>query len=490
MKKSILGILIIMESLFLGLTTIVSLAYGEEDWYKYLVVALSAATFGTVCKRIGERDGDHHMTRADSFLVVVMSWILFSVIGMVPYVWICGMDAASAFFETMSGFTTTGATCFSDIDAQPRALLLWRSVTQWIGGLGIVVFSFALIPVYELKNSNVYSAEVTGLGVDKLRPKIGATARRMLMAYLLLTTACAMFYWIGPMDFYDSVCHALTTIATGGFSTHTASMAHFHSAYIEYVACAFMIFSSINFSLYYYLSIRRVGVMVRNEELRTFFGIVFVSVAVFTALFFLACPSDIPSDTLPHGAEETFRTSLFHVSTIISSTGFAAQKCDYVAWGPTFWMPTLVIMAIGACAGGTAGGIKVIRIIIAVKSVLNELIVQLHPRAVLGVRVSGQIVPADKVRKTLAFIVIYVFLVTLAMLLYRLIGEDADTALGSSISMLSNTGPGMGTTGPTGNFSSVPTAGKYMLSLYMLIGRLEIFTVLFLLLPQYWKDRK
>lgn len=153
-------------------------------------------------------------------------------------------------------------------------------------------------------------------------------------------------------------------------------------------------------------------------------------------------------------------------------------------------MPTLVIMAIGACAGGTAGGIKVIRIIIAVKSVLNELIVQLHPRAVLGVRVSGQIVPADKVRKTLAFIVIYVFLVTLAMLLYRLIGEDADTALGSSISMLSNTGPGMGTTGPTGNFSSVPTAGKYMLSLYMLIGRLEIFTVLFLLLPQYWKDRK
>lgn len=490
MKKSIFGILILMESFFLGISSIVSLIYNENHWRTFLFTALGTAVLGAFYKWLGDNEKTPHMTRADSFLVVALSWVVFSLIGMIPYILIANMDLASAFFETMSGFTTTGATCIPDIDPLPKSLLFWRSITQWIGGLGIVVFSFALIPVYELKNSNIYSAEVTGLSLDKLRPKIGATARRMLIIYLLLTSLCALLYWLGPMSFYDAVCHSFTTIATGGFSTHSASIGYFNSSYLEYVATAFMLLSSVNFSLYYYLSIRRGKVLFTNEEFQVFFKIVGIATLGFMLLF---CFAPIPwqaAETLPKGFEETFRSSIFHVSSIITSTGFAAQKFDYVAWGPSFWMPTVCIMAIGACAGSTAGGIKIIRVLICAKSLLNELILQLHPRAVMGVRISGQIVPQDKVRRALAFIFIYIILVVIAMICYSLLGADVDTALGSSISMLSNVGPGTGSTGPASSFANVPDTGKYLMSFYMLVGRLEIFTVLFLFMPQYWKERR
>ena len=490
MKKGILGILIIMESLFLLLSMAVALFYGEDGWLSFLLTALGTIGLGAFCIFLSRKGENKRMRRADNFLIVALSWIVFSVIGMVPYLCLTDMNVPTAFFETMSGFTTTGATCINEIDSLPKALLFWRAITQWIGGLGIVVFSFALIPVYEMKNSNLYSAEITGLGLDKLRPKIGATARRVLLIYLVLTSACAFLYWLGPMNLYDAVCHSFTTIATGGFSTHSASIAYFHSSYIEYVACLFMIVSSINFSLYYYMSIHRSRVLFKNEEVRVFLGYIAAAVVGFMLLFYFAPVPESALATLPEGFEETFRSALFHVSSVATSTGFSAQKFDYVAWGASFWMPTVIIMAIGSCAGSTAGGIKVIRIIICAKSVFNELILMLHPRAVLGVRVGKQIVPEHKVRQALSFIFIYILLVVIAMTCYSLLGADVDTALGSSISMLSNVGPATGATGPASTFANVPAAGKWLMSAYMLIGRLEIFTVLFLFMPNYWKDRK
>lgn len=479
-----------MEGLFLTLALCVSLIYGEDDWFSFLVTAGVSFLIGGICKWFGQhKSSQERLSRSGSFLVVALSWVVFSLIGMIPFIMYMKLDIASAFFETISGFTTTGATCITDIDALPHGLLFWRSITQWMGGLGIVVFSFALIPVYELRNSNVFSAEVTGLGLDKLRPKIGATARRLLIIYLVLTSACTFMYWIGPMNFYDAVCHAFTTIATGGFSTHSASLAYFHSSYLEYVASFFMLISSVNFSLYYYLSIKRSRALFNNEEFHAFFAIVGASIVLFILFFYFAPVPNEAYDKLPHGVEETFRSALFHVSTVITSTGFSAQKFDYVAWGPSFWMPTVVIMAIGACAGSTAGGIKIIRILICAKSVINEFILQLHPRAVVGVRVSGQIVPQDKVRRALSFIFLYIILVVIAMTCYSLLGSDVDTALGSSISMLSNVGPGTGSTGPASNFSRVPDAGKWLMSFYMLVGRLEIFTILFIFMPSYWKEK-
>ncbi len=490
MKKGIFGILIIMESFFLLLSMCVAILNDEADWLCFLLTALGATAVGALCIFLSRREEHRRMRRADNFLVVSLSWILFSIVGMVPFLCLTDLDVAGAFFETMSGFTTTGATCINDIDALPKGLLFWRSITQWIGGLGIVVFSFALIPVYEMKSSNLYSAEVTGLGLDKLRPKIGATARRVLLIYLTLTSACAFFYWLGPMNLYDAVCHAFTTIATGGFSTHSQSMAYFHSSYIEYVASLFMVVSSVNFSLYYYMTIRRSRVLFQNEEVRVFVSYIALSVVIFMLLFYFAPVPESAHKSLPHGFEETFRSALFHVSSVATSTGFSAQKFDYVAWGASFWMPTVVIMAIGSCAGSTAGGIKVIRIIICAKSAFNELIQMLHPRAVLGVRVNKQIVSDQKVRQALAFIFIYILLVVIAMTCYSLLGADVDTALGSSISMLSNVGPATGATGPASTFAHVPASGKWLMSAYMLLGRLEIFTVLFLFMPGYWKDRK
>ena len=482
--------LIIMEGFFLLLSMVVALLNGEEAWVSFLLTVLGAIAVGALCVFISRRGEQKRMRRADNFLIVSLSWIIFSIVGMVPYLCQTDMDVASAFFETMSGFTTTGATCINEIDVLPKSLLFWRALTQWIGGLGIVVFSFALIPVYEMKNSNIYSAEVTGLGLDKLRPKIGATARRVLLIYLILTSACAFCYWIGPMNLYDAVCHAFTTIATGGFSTHSESIAYFHSSYIEYIASLFMVVSSINFSLYYYMTIRRNRVLFQNEEVRVFLSYISIAVVIFMLLFYFAPVPESAEDLLPKGFEETFRSALFHVSSVATSTGFSAQKFDYVAWGASFWMPTVVIMAIGSCAGSTAGGIKVIRIIICAKSAFNELIQMLHPRAVLGVRVNKQIVPDHKVRQALIFVFIYFLLVVIAMTCYSLLGADVDTALGSSISMLSNVGPATGATGPASTFANVPAPGKWLMSAYMLIGRLEIFTVLFLLMPNYWKDRK
>lgn len=490
MKKGIFGILVNMESIFLLFAMLVAIFYGEDSWLCFLLTALGTFAVGSFCIYLSRKEINKRMNRADNFLIVALSWIVFSAVGMVPYLCLADMDVASAFFETMSGFTTTGATCINDIESLPKSLLFWRALTQWIGGLGIVVFSFALIPVYEMKNSNIYSAEVTGLGLDKLRPKIGSTARRVLLIYLVLTGACAFFYWLGPMNLYDAVCHAFSTIATGGFSTHSKSIAYFQSSYLEYVASVFMIVSSLNFSLYYYMSIRRSRVLFQNEEVRVFLAYIAVAVVGFVLLFYFSPVPASAEPFMPKGFEETFRSALFHVSSIATSTGLAAQKFDYVAWGASFWMPTVVIMAIGACAGSTAGGIKIIRIIICAKSVFNELVLMLHPRAVLGVRIGKQIVPDNKVRQALAFIFIYILLVVIAMTCYSLLGADVDTALGGSISMLSNVGPGTGIAGPAGTFAVVPPAGKWLMSAYMLIGRLEIFTVLFLFMPTYWKDRK
>ena len=423
-----------MEGVFLLLTMIVSLIYEESDWWAYLLSASISFVIGRICIWLSRRDKDNRsFTRADSFMIVTLSWVIFSVIGMIPFILIEKMDLASAFFETMSGFTTTGATVITDIDSMTHALRFWRSLTQWMGGLGIVVFSFALIPVSEMKNNNIFSAEVTGIGLDKIRPKIGSTARRLLIIYLILTLICTGLYYVGPMNIYDAVCHSLSTIATGGFSTHSESSAYFHSTYIEYIWAVFMILSSINFSLFYYASMRKWHVLKQNEEVKVFLTVVLCMTGFF---FFLFC------------------------------------------------------FAVGACAGSTAGGMKIIRAIICAKSVRNEFIRQMHPNAVLGVRINGNIISDSRVKHSLGFLFLYIAMVVIGMTILTYIGLDVDTGLGACISSLSNVGPGTGECGPSGTFAHVPALGKWLLSFYMLVGRLEIYTVLFLFMPIFFKGTK
>lgn len=494
MKKKIFGILLQLESLFLILTAFVALFFGDKDWHVFLYSAALSFTIGAITislskwelKRKGI-DRYRYLSLSDSFMIVALTWILFSLIGMVPFIRLEGMSVADAFFETMSGFTTTGASLISDIDGLGAGLKFWRSITQWMGGLGIVVFTFALVPSGEMRNNNIFSAETTGISLDKFSPKIGSTARRLLIIYFILTVTCSVCYYIGPMDAFDSMCHALTTISTGGFSTHSASIAYFNSPYIEYVASVFMILSSLNFGLYYYAFIHRWYVIKTNEEMNVFLQVVALFVVMFVVMFQFATRNPESAHTLPVGLEEEFRCALFHVSTIISTTGFAASKFDYVSWGDTYLMPTLFIMILGGCAGSTSGGTKVVRMIVCLKALRNEFMKQIHPRAMLSVNLGGRVVSDERVKRTLAFLLIYVILVLLGISILSFLGMDIVTALGSCITALSNVGPGAGLTGPASNFAYIQDAGKWLLSFYMLVGRLEIFTVLMLFTPGFYK---
>lgn len=483
-----------LESLFLILTSLVSLFYKEKDWWVFLTCAILSFSIGAVTISVSKWqdkfygvNNQRYLSRADSFMVVALTWVLFSVLGMIPFMWLEGLGPTDAFFETMSGFTTTGASVITDVDGMSHGLKFWRSITQWMGGLGIVVFTFALVPTGEMRNNNIFSAETTGISLDKFSPKIGSTARRLLAIYLILTGACATCYYLGPMDAFDAICHSFTTIATGGFSTHTASIAHFNSAYIEYVCAVFMLLSSLNFGMYYYAFIRRWDIIKHNEELNIFLKLVLGGVIVFMLLFNLSNYTMDNILSLPIGIEEVFRTALFHVATIISSTGFAATKYDYMAWGDVYLMPTLLLMIIGACAGSTSGGIKVVRFIVGMKAINNEFIKQLHPRAVLGVSLGGRVISDERVKRTLSFIIIYMALVIVGITVMSYFGMDNVTGFGSCISALSNIGPGAGLTGPAYNYADIHPVAKWLMSFYMLVGRLEIYTVLFLFMPSLYK---
>ena len=437
--------------------------------------------------RHASEDQSKYFSRADSFMVVTLTWVLFSLIGMIPYMMLAGMNIEDAMFEAMSGFTTTGASVISDIDGLSHGLKFWRCITQWMGGLGIVVFTFALVPTGEMRNNKIFSAETSGIGMDKLSPKIATTARRLMMIYLVLTIVCALFYYAGPMNAFDAICHSFTTTATGGFSTRTASIAYYNSPYIEYVAAVFMFLSSLNFGIFYYAIIRRWDIIRSNEELNAFVKIVLTAVVVFVLLYNFASHAPESLHTLPMGLEEQFRSALFHVTSIISSTGYAAMKFDYVSWGDVYLIPTIMLMIIGSCAGSTAGGIKVVRFVVALKAIRNEFIKQLHPRAVLSVSLGGRVMENERVRRTLCYFVIYAIMIMLAISVMTLLGMDFTTAFGSSISALSNIGPGAGLTGPASNYSMVHPAIKWLMSFYMLVGRLEIYTVLFLFMPSFYK---
>lgn len=492
MKKHVFGILLQLESLFLILTALISLLYKEKDWWVFMSCAIISFFIGAVCISISKwqakRNGEKKLlSRADSFMVVALSWVLFTLIGMLPFMKLEGMGVTDAFFETMSGFSTTGASVISDIDGIGYGLKFWRSIIQWMGGLGIVVFTFALVPTGEMRNNNIFSAEATGISLDKFSPKIGSTARRLLAIYLILTGACALCYYLGPMNAFDSICHSLTTIATGGFSTHTASIGYFNSPYIEYVCSVFMLLSSLNFGMYYYAFIKRWDIIRNNEELNVFCKVVMIGVVVFMLLFNFSSYTLDNITSLPIEFEEQFRSALFHVSTIISSSGFAATKFDYVAWGDAYIMPTILLMIIGSCAGSTSGGIKVVRFVVAVKSIRNEFLKQLHPRAILGVTLGGRVLSDERVKRTLSFIIIYMALVIIGITIMSYFGMNTITSFGSCVSALSNIGPGAGMTGPANNYAEIHSVAKWLMSFYMLVGRLEIYTVLFLLMPSLYK---
>ena len=468
---------------------------GETGTNAFLLTAALTGAIGLLLYNIGHNNHDPLQIK-DSFLVVALAWVLFSAFGMLPFL-ICGTvdNVTDAFFETMSGFSTTGATILDNIDHQPHAILFWRSLMQWLGGLGIVVFTLAFIPSVAKgsKKMSLFAAEAPGLSVEKLAPTMGATSRLLWIIYIALTLLCAIAYHIGPMDRFDAVCHALTTIATGGFSTHQASIGHFQSGYVEYVCVFFMLLSGINFAMYYFLFNRRFDVIRRNEELRWYMIAILGFTLLFMARFYFAPRYSISTESQlashPQTWTDRIRTSLFHVTALLSNTGFQGSNYDYDLWGRLFLIPTVLMMVVGGCAGSTSGGIKMVRVMVLfkyIKKTINEL---MHSSSMYTIKISGQTVEEVSVRRVLSFFSLVILLFVVNVVLLTAVGMKFEDAMVSFLTCFSNYGPGSGITGPSGTFDNIPDFAKWLLSFDMLVGRLEIFTILLLFSPSFWRTK-
>lgn len=505
MKARVLGLFLLFEALFMLVASLVALFYfyrcGDGDvlalTVSTIITAISGFIFisaGRKSGNKGKRDIDNFEVK-DSFIIVTLTWIFFALFGMLPFLLNGTVKTVTdGFFEAMSGFTTTGSTLLNNIDEQPHGILFWRSIMQWLGGLGIIVLFLAVMPSLN-RNSNktmMFSAEMSGIGVRKLHPKMVVTARKLLGIYIILTILCGFMYWLGPMNTFDAVCHALTTMSSGGFSTHQASISYFNSPYIEYVASVFMFASGVNFSLYYFLFTGQGKEFRENEELHWYIGAVVLMTSIIIALFYFAPEVDTiltQEDSYPVGFENRFRTALFHVTSIITSTCFQATNFDYDLWGGLFLIPTFIMMASGASAGSTSGGIKIIRELIAIKSINNIFRRLLHPNALFSVKVSHEVIDDEKTRRVINFLIIFMLLYILGVLLLIISGSNLQESMFNCVSALGNSGPGIGSTGPSASFSELSNMGKWTMSFLMLIGRLEIYTVLVSILVMFRGNR-
>lgn len=473
----IIGILLLLETVMFLCCSGVSYYYGEGDLPAFWKAGAITAGIGLFLAAFG-RGGDRQLTRRDGYVLVSFAWVAFSLFGMLPF-YIGGYipNVTDAFFETMSGFSSTGATILNNIESLPHGILFWRSMTQWIGGLGIIMFTIAILPIFGVSGLQVFAAEASGPTHDKVHPRIGITAKWIWSIYAGITLILVALLMFGGMNWFDSVCHAFATTGTGGFSTKQASVAYYNSPYIEYVISIFMFISGINFTLLLLFVNRKFRKFIGNAELKFYF----TSVVFFTAIIAI-----VLYYTSPMGAEESFRKSLFQVISLHTSTGFATD--DYMKWTPVLWGLLTIIMLMGACAGSTTGGLKCIRLVILTKVSRNEFKHILHPNAVLPVRVNKQVISPSIVSTVLAFCFLYMIIITISVLLMLAMGVGFEESIGCVFSSIGNMGPGLGETGPAYSWSALPIAAKWLMAFLMLLGRLELFTVLLLFTPDFWKQ--
>ena len=478
----ILGVLLLIESGILLLCALLPVFYGENDLFGFVMASLISACCGMTCMIVGRSslNNESAMTRRDGYIVVAVSWVLFSIFGSLPY-YLSGYipSYTDAFFETMSGFTTTGATIIDDIEAMPHGLLFWRSLTQWIGGLGIVFFTVAVLPIFGVGEVQLFAAEAIGPTRYKLHPRISISGRWIITVYLLITILCAVALRFCGMGIFDSVNHAFATAATGGFSTKNSSIAYFNSHSIEYVITFFMYLSGINYGLLFFVAFRgQVRKLIEDSQFKWYTFMLLIFTVIVAIGLFISTSYNAPS---------SLRNALFHVTAIITTTGFTTT--DYTQWPPFIWMLLGLGMYFGACAGSTSGGMKSIRIAILFKAMRNEFSRILHPNAVLPVRVSGKVIPQATKQSVLTFSIFIIALVFIGWFFYLAIGIDIADAYGTALSCLSNVGLTIGDHGCNVPWSDMPWIGKWFSTFLMLVGRLEVFSVLLLLTPSFWKRR-
>jgi len=474
---NLLGILLIISGVFMLLCLPVSLYYKEGGVIPLIMSGLTSSSIGGLLWWVTRKRSSNNLSKRDGYLIVTLGWLGMSLIGTLPYIFSGAIpNFTNAFFETISGFTTTGASILNDIESLPKGILFWRSLTQWMGGMGIIVLAVAILPLLGIGGMQLFVAEAPGLKPDKLKPRITETAKRLWLIYVGLTLVEFVLLLFGGMSIFDALNHSLTTMASGGFSTKQHSIAHFDTPYIQYVIIIFMFIAGTNFTLTYFGFKGNFRKIWANEEFRVYLiGVACIGIIVSLVLFFT-------SDT---AFEVAFRNGLFQVVSIITTTGYVSA--DYTTWAPSLVILLFMLMFIGASAGSTAGGVKIVRHLLLLKNGYLELKRQIHPAAIIPVRLNKKAVSQEITSNVLAFIMIYLTIYVISSFVMGLIGLDFVTALGSVAASLGNVGPGFGSVGPAHNFAHIPVAGKWFLSFLMLLGRLELFTVLILITPFFWK---
>lgn len=483
-----MGLLLLFNGGFMVLAAIVSGIYKDGATMEIAMSAIATMLLGTMAM-FYTRGHKKEVKRKEGYVVVTMGWIVMSISGMLPYVFSGAIpDLTDAFFETMSGYTTTGASILSDIESLPEGILFWRSMTHWIGGMGIIVLAIAILPLLGIGGMQLFAAEAPGPGGDKLHPRITDTAKRLWLIYVGYTIAETILLRVAGMSFFDALNHALSTLSTGGFSTKNLSVAHWNdNPWIQYIIIIFMFLAGTNFVMSYFAFTGRVQRALKDEEFKFYslFIICFTVIAAIVVYFQAGVEASEYHPMVWGSGESAFRHALFQVLAVVTTTGFVTA--DFTNWTPFLTVFFFGLMFLGGSAGSTAGGIKVVRHLLIIKNGMLEFKRTLHSNAIIPVRFNKKAVNEHIVYNIIGFFVLYMLLFIIGALVLSFLGLDFESAVGGSASSLGNVGPALGDLNPVVNFSVLPPAGKLWCCFLMLLGRLELFTVLILLTPVFWK---
>ncbi len=490
-----MGFLLIFNGGFMLISALISFFNHEEATKGIFISGLLSIAIGGV-SQFATKGFKKEIKKREGYLVVALGWIVMSFSGALPY-FITGYipSFTDAFFETMSGYTTTGASILNDIESLPKGLLLWRSTTHWIGGMGIIVMAIAILPLLGIGGMQMFAAEAPGPSTDKLHPRITDTAKRLWVLYLSLTLIETLFLKLAGMTFFDAINHAMSTLSTGGFSTKNASIAYWNDQpLIQYIIIFFMFVAGTNFVLSYYIAKGKFRKAFGDEEFKVYLlGVLTLTAITTFVIYNYANVSTLPTDVqliahpMIYGElESAFRHGLFQVLAVITTTGFVSA--DFTIWSPFLTVMFFVMMFAGASAGSTAGGVKIVRHIIMIKNGFLEFKRTIHPNAIIPVRYNDKPVTRGIVFNIMAFFILYLVVFVFGSLVFSAMGIDFITSLGAAASSLGNVGPAFGELSPVNNYDSLPPAGKWWSSFLMLLGRLELFTVLIIFTPSFWKN--
>jgi trk system potassium uptake protein TrkH len=455
--------------------TVIALIYSEK-LYPFYTSAIISFTIGYLFFLLSKNQEDKGIIqRKEAYLTVTLSWLFISLVGMLPYIFSGAIPQfINAFFESVSGFTTTGSSILTDIESLPKSILFWRSLTHWIGGIGVIVLVIIIMPSLHMGAYHLFTLESSLQ--EKIRPRIKSVGHRLLLIYIILTVAEIILLVLGNMNLFDSVCHAFGTVATGGFSPKNTSIGGY-SPYIQYVVMIFMLLSGTNFVIHYHLFKKKFKQINKNEELKFYLGVVLV--IGFSITLMLYFNMDKPF-------EAAFRESFFQVTSIITCTGYSTA--DYLLWPNYAWFIIFLAMFFGGSTGSTAGGIKMVRHVVLFKNFSRMIKRMVEPKAIIPLKLNGTTVSDDSNNTILSFIFLYILLFIVGSVTLLLIGIDIETAASSVATCMAGIGPGLGTVGPASNFAHLPGIAKAILSFLMITGRLEIYTVLVLFNRNFWKN--